>query len=73
MVENVNQYGSYDSSRRPNQRPGQVLARAGYSASTAREQGSRLLTNVHVADAVAKGRDIVIEGRARVGEGDDGG
>ncbi|MCP2134587.1 hypothetical protein J2S28_001639 [Rhizobium sp. SLBN-94] len=34
----------------------QAAIRAGYSEATAKEQGSRLLTNVHIADAVAKGQ-----------------
>jgi phage terminase small subunit len=34
----------------------QAAIRAGYSAKTATEQGSRLLTIVHVADAIAAGQ-----------------
>lgn len=39
----------------------QAAVRAGYSASTAKQQGSRLLTNADVQAAIAKGRVKVIE------------
>lgn len=34
----------------------QAAIRAGYSEKTAKEQGHRLLTNVHIAKAIAKGK-----------------
>lgn len=38
----------------------QAAVKAGYSASTAKQQGSRLLTNVDVQAAIAKGREKVV-------------
>lgn len=39
----------------------QAAIRAGYSEKTAQEQGSRLLTNVMVSDAIAHGRKKISE------------
>lgn len=39
----------------------QAAIRAGYSAKTAAEQGSRLLTNVKVQEAIAKGQNKTAE------------
>ena len=37
----------------------QAAVRAGYSAKTANEQGSRLLTNVSVASAINAMKDVI--------------